>query len=220
MALAPTSANTAASTPAGFEIQTLDTAYANSIVVPGTAGSLALVENALLLSLLAQTADTNVSAYVRCAVPASSARTKVSSHAPAPVPLAGGNYDACTASLGPENGTTLTGSEFALALALANGTLTATPAAESPGVCSLAFEDRSSNTASIRSGTTCMTQQPCGPPPSLVPSSTPAEVALTNLGGSMQVVRGTLFIHVLGDAPEGACARHYLSLICVPASAR
>jgi hypothetical protein len=212
VALSPTSSTTAALMGGPFDVQTLDAAYTN-VTVPASAGSLAIVGNTLFISVFGQSDATKLSAYGRCPVPASlPATTIVGSTLAGSIPS--GTYSACTSSVGTSHTTVASGGDFSLTVAESGGTLTARWSAGYPRFCDFTFRDRSETTATLGDGQTCSVGAPCGPPPTLGPSSVPEQATLTDMVGSIAISAGVLFVNVTGDAPAQACGEHFLSLIC------
>jgi len=216
VSLVPTSATTAALTAGSFDARTLDWNGA-SVSVPVSASSLALVGDTLFVAVYGTSNDTTLHGYSRCPVPPSLPRATIVNRTPARGPFPTGTYSRCTTTEGTYSTTTMSGGDSSRSISVRGGTLTAAAAADAgfPIVCGdLGFEDLSTDTATLRSGGACTLQQPCGPPPSLGPSSAPGTATLSNMEGAMAVVSGTLFIHVVGVAPPQACGSHFVSLIC------
>ena len=210
--LAPTSSVTAALTAGPFVIETMDSTFVRALTIPLAAGSLALVGDTLFVSVYGHGDDTKFSGFCSCPVSASLPKATIANRAPKAGSIPTGTYEACTTLFGGSE--TLVASSLSLTIAESKGILTATSSGGLPAVCSLAFHDNSGTTATLDGEQTCTVQQPCGPPPTLGPSSAPRETTLTNMAGSIEVAGGALFINVVGDAPSEACGRHTLSLIC------
>jgi hypothetical protein len=192
--------------------------YASTMTVSVLAGSLALTGNTLFVTVYGQGEGTTYGGYARCSVPASLPRATVAGRAPAAASIPTGTYGACTTDYGyGYPGWDEGGGESSRVLAESQGTLTVTQAADAgyPVVCpSLAFDGVAGSTATLSSGETCTVQAPCGPPPSLGPSSAPGTAVLTNMTGAIQRTGGVLFVNVVGEAPSDACGSHIVSLIC------
>lgn len=209
----PTSGNTAALSPGPFDLQTMDTTFASALTVSVTAGSFARVGDTLFVSIHGHGGDTELSGYLRCAVPAALPVATIVEGAPSAGPIPTGTYVDCTTFSGsPASGAS--GGKLSLTIAESKGTWTATQTGGFPDVCALAFGDVAGTTGTLVHEQTCAVHSPCGPPPTLVPSPAPRDATLTNMAGSIAFAGGVLFIDVLGDAPPEACGRHTLSLIC------
>jgi hypothetical protein len=205
VAFSPTS-----STSAGFK--PLDASAGPALA----AGSLALVGDMLLISAYGGDGNgTGISSFYSCPLPSSLSRATLAIRTPTTGAIPTGTYGACTMSFqgsewSPSGGgfsLTIAESDASLTVMSGDGFAFAVP-------CDLAFHDISGSTATLSDGQTCTVPEPCGPGPSMGPSSAPSDATLTNMTGSIEVVGGVLFINVIGDAPSAACGNHTLSVIC------
>ncbi|MGZ5966733.1 MAG: hypothetical protein ACXWP4_03620 [Polyangiales bacterium] len=213
LAFAPTSDATAASTGGPVTVETVDTDFATPLELPVAAASLMLVGDRLFLSLYGHR-DTKLSGFVSCPIPAGMERATIKRRADAIGSIPLGTYAGCTTASGGWDTSITSGGDLSLRLEETSGVVRATSVAGFPDVCSLAFDGVLGPTATLIDGETCPIAQPCGPPPTLGPSSAPREATLTHMAGAMLSTGGALFVSVIGDAPADACGRHFVSLIC------
>jgi hypothetical protein len=214
LAFVPTSGATAAVAEGPFDVATVDADFTTPLTVRLSAAALAINGDVLFVDLFGRGGTTKFDGWVHCPVPAGLPRTSVALHAPSTSSIPPGIYAHCTTSSGGFDTSVMTGGDLSLSIAEATGARTATKVEGYPDVCMLAFDDRAQATAALLPGVSCEIGQPCGPPPSLGPSSAPSKATLTGMTGSMQLVDGALFVDVVGDAPPDACGRHFVSLIC------
>lgn len=211
----PTTTTSAAFAPGEtFDIDTVD--YRGSReTIHATAGSLALVGETLFLSLEGDSADAIVSAYVHCPLPASRPKASVATSVLPSTSVTPGVYRSCTSNFGSSTGGILAGGAGTVTVTSNEGALRATWDNALTPVCGrLDFGATSGGLASLTAGQTCDVRQPCGPPPTLGPSTTPSVATLTSMEGSMTVDQHSLFINVVGDTTPLTCGTHYFSIIC------
>lgn len=213
LVFAPTSDATAALTGGPTVVETVDTDFVTALELPVSAGSLMLVGDRLFLSMYGRR-DSKVSGFVSCAVPAGLPHATIRGRADENGSIPSGTYAGCTTASGGYDTSITTGGDLSLSVAETSGVVRETAIAGFPDVCALAFDGLLGATATLVAGEACPIAQPCGPPPSLGPSTAPHEATLTHMAGAMQATGGALFVSVVGDAPPDACGQHFVSLIC------
>ena len=211
----PTSEATAAAAEGPFDVTTVDTDFTAPLDVRLSAAALAINGDVLFVDLFGRGATT-FHGWAHCPVPTGLPRSAVAVRPPSAPSIPSGTYAHCTIASGGFDTTVMTGGDLSLSLAEAGGVRTATKVEGFPDVCPLAFDDHTAATASLVKGVSCEIAEPCGPPPTLGPSSAPSKATLTGMAGSMQLVDGALFVDAVGDAPPGACGRHFVSVMCPP----
>ena len=213
LAFTPTSTSTAAfAAGRSFQVEALDFKGSNTTVTE-TTGSLVLVGDTLFISTHGQSASADVSGHVHCPVPASLQPTSVATNAPPLAALTPGIFGPCTSSVGATNVGLAGGGSGSVTVTASAGALSATWNDDVTPVCKhLDFND-----ATLVTGQTCSVQRPCGPPPSLGPSTAPSVALLTSTAGAMTANGQSLFIDLVGETTTEACGRHYLSIVCAPA---
>lgn len=213
LAFTPTSTRSAAfAAGRSFEVDTVDFKGSN-VAVTETTGSMVLVGDTLFISVHGQSASADVSGHVHCPVPAALQPTSVVTNAPPSAALTSGIFGPCTSSVGATNIGLAGGGSGSVTVTTSAGNLSATWNDDVTPVCKhLDF-----TAGALVTGQTCSVQTPCGPPPSLGPSTAPSVALLTSTAGSMTANGHSLFIDLVGETTTEACGRHYLSIVCAPA---
>jgi hypothetical protein len=214
LAFTPTTSSSAAFADGeSFDVDSVDF-RGSHVTINATAGSLTLVGETLFLSIKGESAGAVVSGYVHCPVPARP-NASVATRVLPSTSVTLGVYRSCTANIGSKAGGVLAGGTGTVTVTSSGGTLSATWDDALTSVCGrLDFEPASGSVTSLTPEQRCSIRQPCGPPPTLGPSTTPSEATLTNMEGSMTVDQHSLFINVVGDTSTATCGTHLFSIIC------